>query len=434
MAIFDSQTIVHKLLAIAPSKHFLIAYSGGLDSHVLLHLLSQARSTNPSISLRSLYIDHGLQAESIDWATHCQTIADSFNIDHHTIHLNLQPQAGESVEAVAREARYQAFSDTLNADEILLTAQHQDDQAETLLLQLMRGAGLDGLSAMPYQKTSKGYTHIRPLLDLTRKQLEAYANKFQLDFITDPSNTDTRFDRNFLRQEIFPSLQERWPTIANTLMRSASHLAESRALLEDYIQQDMPTFRGTRPNTLSIQALHTASADKQKAVVRYWINEHGFPTPSSRKLAHLFSDVINTKPDASPLLEWKNTQIRRFQDDLHIMSPLKELSENLSFAWNIRQELHIPDLAITLPPSSLGDLEEILLKENIPVTVRFRQGGERIKAHRQAHSQSVKKLLQAANIPPWERSRIPMIYAGNKLIQVVGIATIDKRDLLNETN
>ncbi|CAA6817993.1 MAG: tRNA(Ile)-lysidine synthetase (EC [uncultured Thiotrichaceae bacterium] len=434
MAIFDSQTVVNKLLDAAPSKQFLIGYSGGLDSHVLLHFLSQARNLTPSITVRSLYVDHGLQAESQQWATHCQTIADSLNIDHQTTQLNLQLQSGESVEAVARNARYQAFSDSIQTNEILLTAQHQDDQAETLLLQLMRGAGLDGLSAMPYRKELEAYTHIRPLLDLTRKQLEEYANKFQLDCITDPSNTDTRFDRNFLRQKIFPALQERWPTISNTIMRSASHLSESRTLLEDYIQLDMPTFRGTRTNTLSIQALQTTSINKQKAIIRYWIKEQGFLTPSSSKLTHLFSDVINAKEGSTPLLEWKNTEIRRFQDDLHIINPPPKLSTNTCFEWDIQGNLTIPPIAKTLSPTSLGDLEEVLLKQNFPVTVRFRQGGERIKARRQEHSQSVKKLLQAANVPPWERSRIPMIYAGEQLIQVVGIATIDKRDLLDETH
>lgn len=433
MPLFDSQAIVKQLLASAPSKQFLIGYSGGLDSHVLLHLISQARNTDPSIAVRSLYIDHGLQAESQDWARHCQTIADALNIDHQTISLKLHPQTGESIEAAARKARYQAFAEAIEANEVLLTAQHQDDQAETLLLQLIRGAGLDGLSAMPYQKTSEGYLHIRPLLDLTRKQLAAYADEYQLDFINDPSNADTRFDRNFLRQDIVPTLQTRWPSLSNTLMRSASHLAESRALLEDYLQQDMPAFAGSRPNTLSLSALQKAPAIKQTAIVRHWIKAQGFLAPSSRKLTHLFKDVIDAKEDATPLLEWQNAQVRRFQDDLFIMTPLADIPANTRYTWDIREELHIPDLAITLLPSSLGDLKEVLLKENFPVTVRFRRGGERIKAQGQTHSQSVKKLLQATKIPPWERKRIPMIYADDMLIQIASIASIDKRCLVDKS-
>lgn len=430
MAIFDSQAVIQTLLAFAPHKRFLIAYSGGLDSHVLLHLLSQARTTDPSISLRSLYIDHGLQVASQYWSEHCQAIAAALAIDHQTISLKLQPQPGESIEAVAREARYQAFSDYLKADEILLTAQHQDDQAETLLIQLMRGAGLDGLSAMPYQKEVDGYQHIRPLLTQNRAQLEAYAHQFKLDFITDPSNADTRFDRNYLRHNILPLLKKRWPTISNTLMRSAAHLAESSHLLEEFIQQAMPSFRGTHSHNLSINALRGVSGPKQKAVLRYWIKEQGFLAPSSNKLSHLFANVINAKQDATPLLAWKNAEVRRFQNDLYIMPPLKDIPSNSTFVWDIHQELSIPEFNIRLSPDCLGDLKPPLLEQNLPISVRFRQGGERIKASQQQHSQSVKKLLQAANIPPWERARIPMIYASNQLIQVAGIATIDKKDLL----
>ena len=209
----------------------LIAYSGGLDSHVLLHLCASLRAIQPQIVLRAIHIDHGLQAVSAQWVMHCQTVCAALNIPFICEALHLKVQTGESVEAVAREARYAVFSQYLRAGEMLLTAHHQDDQAETVLLHLLRGSGVDGLAAMPeIRPLAQGYLG-RPLLALSRAELVTYAQQNQLNYITDPSNADNRFDRNFLRQQIIPLLQQRWVAVNKTLARAARLQGETRQLL-----------------------------------------------------------------------------------------------------------------------------------------------------------------------------------------------------------
>ena len=192
---------------------YLVAYSGGLDSHVLLHLFASLAKKHDFIKLRSVYIDHGLQDISAAWAEHCQDTADTLNIEHCCIPLHLNITSGDSLEAIARKARYGALKTHLQAGEVLLTAHHQDDQAETLLLQLLRGSGIDGLAAMPMKAHFSQGFHSRPLLDYSKQSLQDYAIKNGLKWITDPSNNDTRFDRNYLRNNIIPRLKQRWPQL-----------------------------------------------------------------------------------------------------------------------------------------------------------------------------------------------------------------------------
>lgn len=421
----------YKHLASLTSKHsYLIAYSGGLDSHTLLHLLAQAKAKHPQINLRSLYIDHGLQNVSSGWATHCQQIANSLGISHQTIRLNLSIPKGESLEAVAREARYQAFHSELQDNEVLLTAQHQDDQAETLLIQLLRGSGLDGLAAMPEVCHFARGLHIRPLLNTTRKTLENYASQHKLQHITDPSNTDTRFDRNYLRHHITPALKQRWPEMAKTLSRSARFQAEAGELLSHYLSEDLKNYRGKHSNTLSLHALKQVDKIKQKALLRQWIKSSQFPAPSEIKLEHIISDVIYSSPEATPLIHWHNTEIRRYKDDIYIMPPISQPDSNTCIHWDISAPLTLKNNLGTLHPDDLGNLKGILLLKNIPVTVRFRQGGERLRPQKRKHHISLKHLMQEAGIPPWQRQRIPLIYANKQLIQITGLAQINSDTLI----
>lgn len=421
----------YKHLASLSSKHdYLIAYSGGLDSHTLLHLLARAKIKHPQINIRSLYIDHGLQNISLDWAIHCQQIADSLGIPHQTISLNLTIPKGESLEAVAREARYQTFRSELQSDEVLLTAQHQDDQAETLLIQLLRGSGLDGLAAMPEVIRFADGLHIRPLLNISRKALEDYTLQHKLQHITDPSNADTRFDRNYLRHHITPRLKQHWPEMAKTLSRSARFQAEASELLSHYISEDLKSYSGKHSNTLSLHALKQVDKIKQKALLRQWIKSSQLPAPSEVKLEHIISDVIYSSPEATPLIHWHHTEVRRYKDDIYIMPPISQPDNNTCIHWDISSPLTLEHELGTLHSDILGDLKEILLLKNIPVTVRLRQGGERIRPQKRKRQISLKNLMQEAGIPPWQRQRIPLIYANEQLIQVVGLACIDSNTLI----
>ncbi len=443
MLALESDVFYQHLCSLTPQPHYLIAYSGGLDSHVLLHLLSRLQTKYPRLKLRSVYVDHRLQALSTSWATHCQHIATSLGIPHQTLSLNLTPAKGQSVEAIARDARYQALAPHLHAQETLLTAQHQDDQAETLLIQLLRGSGLDGLAAMPESTPfAQGY-HARPLLNTPQSALEAYAKHYQLNPITDPSNADCRFDRNYLRHHITPVLKQRWPEMAKTLTRAARFQAEASQLLATYVSKELKDYKhkqDKQDNTLSVIALKQTGWLKQKALLREWIKTSGFPAPSEIKLQHIISDVIESAKHTQPIVHWQQTEIRRYQDALYIMSPLLPHNNKCVIHWdNINKPLVLANTANvannigTLLPHDLGALKPLLLAHNITVTIRFRQGGEKIRSEKRRYHLSLKNLLQEAAIPPWQRQRIPLIYGNEQLIQVLGLAKINPNDLNNIT-
>ena len=408
-----THNFLKKLQLFLPTKKILIAYSGGLDSHVLLHLAS--RMTDYSV--RAIHIHHGLQKEADHWVDHCQQICDALNIPLQVEYLNLSKEKGESVEELARTARYTVFKKSVQADEVLLTAHHQNDQAETLLLQLFRGAGVQGLAAMPQISAFGMAHHARPLLDETRGSLEGYAQTHQLAFIEDPSNQDSTFDRNFLRNEIIPQLRNRWPSIDKTISRSASIQAETKYILDDVAEQDLLSIKenSQNDNTLLINSLQEFSGLRQKLLLRYWIQSNGFKAPSEKKLKHIFTDVIDASEDAQPLLAWDGVEIRRYQGRLYIMSPLLDHDSAQVISWdNPQKPLEIPSLTLTLSALGLNETTE-------PVTVRFRQGGETLLHAKRGVTISLKNLLSEAGVPPWLRSRIPLVYQGNTLIKVVGV-------------
>jgi tRNA(Ile)-lysidine synthase len=414
----NSQLLSKNLQELSSSKKILIAYSGGLDSHVLLHLVSQLLSADYNI--RAVHIHHGLQQQADAWVPHCQQICDGLNIPLHIEHLKLAIKKGESLEEVARNARYAAFKKLLQKDELLLTAHHQNDQAETLLLQLFRGAGVQGLAAMPPITEFASGQLARPLLNESLQSLKDYAKKHQLDFIEDPSNKDNTFDRNFLRNEIIPQLRKRWPSVDKTISRSALIQAETKQLLDEVAEQDLKLVQVDAEqgaDRLIISKLECLSLARQKLAIRHWISINGFNPPSEVKLKHIFIDVINASEDAQPLLEWAGVEVRRYQGCLYIMQPLAEHDSAQVIAWDEpNKPLVIASLDIKIPTlvNSSDDYKE-------PITIRFRQGGEKITDSKRAISISLKNYLNEAGIPPWLRSRVPLIYAGNTLIKVHGL-------------
>ena len=405
------QTALKKhLKEIISGQNVLVAYSGGLDSHVLLHLVSKI----PEFTVRAIHVHHGLQAVADSWVEHCQGICKHLSLPLDVTYLNLMPEKGESIEAVARQGRYQALNASLQLGENLLTAQHQNDQSETLLLQLFRGAGVQGLAAMPEVKSFGKGCHVRPLLGVSRQALEAYAKKNQLHYIEDPSNQDTSFDRNFLRQTIFPQLRKRWLGLDKAINRSASIQAETKQILDEVAEEDLATICLKINNTLSIKGLVCLSYARQKLLLRYWITQRGFTPPSQKKLQHIMSDVIQARDDAQPLVEWQGVQIRRYQDRLFIMEPLSQHDASQRMKWDTATPIEIPSLRLVLKP-------EILHEKNQTVTVCFRQGGEKLTNAKRNKSVNLKKILSEAGIPPWERARIPLIYREDKLIQIIGL-------------
>lgn len=414
---------VHQLLqhldTLTPSKKVLIAFSGGLDSSVLLHALVQANQVSKSLQLRAIYIDHGLQAIASQWSIHCHQFCQTLTVDCETIALGLKVQQGQSLEAVAREARYQAFATVLQRGEVLLTAHHQDDQAETLLIQLFRGAGVNGLAAMPAVTNFAKGQQIRPLLNTPRQALLEYAQHHNLAFIEDPSNQDQAFDRNYFRHQIVPRLKQRWPSMNQVLSRVAHHQAEAKYLLEEYLVSDLLTVQGEVENTLSIDQLKCYSLPRCKAIIRYFLAQQGFLAPSEKKLQHIISDVLNAKQEAIPKVHWQGVEVRRYQGDLYALSPLSQHNAQHVITWDGQHNLWLPSLNRVLKPEQLDDITPLRLKSNHKMEIRFRQGGEKIyQQHRHCHC-SLKHYFQEVKIPPWERSRIPLLYIDGRLVKVM---------------
>jgi tRNA(Ile)-lysidine synthase len=408
-----------------PATGYLIAFSGGLDSHVLLHACATLQASSPYLPFRALHIDHGLQAMSAEWAEHCRAVCAALNMPFACEYLHLQIPDGESLEAVARHARYAAFSQHLQTGEMLLTAHHQDDQAETLLLHLLRGSGVDGLAAMPeIRPFAQGWLG-RPLLSCSREELVEYAQNHTLDYLQDPSNADTRFDRNFLRQQVIPLLQQRWPAVGKTLARAARLQGDSRTLLASFLPEKLAQVAGSRSGTLSVCRLKALDIPLQKALLREWLARQQFPMPEEKKLLHVLHDVLQAKLDAEPCVAWAGCEIRRFRDDVYAMLPLQRHDPAQVLAWDVTQELEIPALHRTLQPVQLGGWLAYAQAQHVPVTVRFRQGGESMYIPYRGGHHSLKHIFQERSVPSWERSRLPLIYVGERLVSIPGVLHVE---------
>jgi tRNA(Ile)-lysidine synthase len=402
---------------------FYVAYSGGLDSTVLLHVMHHAK-----LPVHAVHVNHQLQQNSDAWQQHCIEVCQAWQIPLTVKRANIKKIPQKSIEDSARQARYALLEEMLDSDSAILTAHHQDDLAETILLQLLRGAGSSGLAAIPESKKLTVGFHLRPLLPFTRAEIKEYAALHNLQWVEDPSNELCEFDRNYLRKEIMPKLLERWPAAQRTLARSASLQAEARICLQDLAEIDIQTTRTDQPQVLIVSALQQLGRERLNNVLRYWIKSFSMRMPSRKILQQIVADIVLKEGiDSSPVQTWKEGEIRRFRNQLYLMSPLKPHDSAQEFCWKVDQPLFIQSLERTLHPKLLKDNHLNLPDEVTELIVRFRKGGEQLKPFGSKHHRSLKNLLLEAGVPPWERSRIPLLYLNDKLISVLGYwsTTID---------
>lgn len=379
----------------------LIAFSGGLDSTALLHALSQ----DPAIrtpGLRAIHVHHGLQDMADDWAAHCARFCASIGVPLAVASVVVDRDSGDGLEAAARKARYGAFASALAAGEVLVTAHHRNDQAETFLLRALRGSGPDGLAAMqPWRKFAAGW-HWRPLLDASRDDLLAYAQQHGLSWLDDPSNEDTHHDRNFLRQRILPLLRERWPHADASFARSAALNADAVDLLDQEDALALATARSIDPQALSASALLELAAPRRARVLRRWIEAQGFPPLPGEGVAQIESDLLPARADARARFEWRDVVIERWRDLLHV----QRRREPLPTGWNAEWDGSKP---LSLPGGDRLVLEGTQALPS-PCQVSARQGGERIILPGRKHSHALKNVLQELGVPPWEREALPLVH------------------------
>ena len=415
--------IIHTLLAAHPDiQGLILGYSGGIDSHVLLHLLVSQRQNWEGRTLTAGYVDHGLQPASAQWGQHCAEVCRKLKVDFRLLRVDARPQPGESPEAAARRARYQALEQLLGEQDALLTAHQRDDQAETLLLQLLRGAGPHGLAAMPLVAPLGRGLLWRPLLNVERAEILAYAEYHGLQWIEDASNLSREPDRNYLRHEILPLLKVRWPAVSTTVARSARLCAEAAALLDDLADLDLIRTATERPDCLAISALRALDEKRQRNALRCWFRKLRLPTPNAHHLEHILRDAIAAPRDRQPLIHWPGCEVRRYRERLYAMAPLPPHDSSQVFSLSSElTEFSIPGIG-QLRLNRVQD-QGVRLAALIgsSLTLRFRRGGERFRPIGRSHSQELKKLFQEAGIPPWERDRLPLLYVNEVVAAVVGV-------------
>jgi tRNA(Ile)-lysidine synthase len=400
-----------------------------MDSVVLLHLL-HTLAPRFDWRLSALHVHHAISPNADSWADFCSGLCAQHNIPLHIERVDISGLRDEhGIEAAARKLRHAAFA-KLSCDVVAL-AHHADDQAETLLLQLLRGAGVKGVAAMPVLslpkrpllKPATQYAHatLRPLLDSPRGQLIEYAQQHALSWVEDESNSDDRYPRNFLRHLLLPLLEQRFPAYRDTLTRSARHFAEASDLLDELAQQDA---RGAENSaTLELSILRKLSHSRGKNLLRYWLHVQGAPMPQSVQLDEMLRQFIDARGDAAVCVDFGCWQVRRYQDKAYAMQNLGVFDQSLVLPWHGEAGLDWPALNSRLIFRQIHGQGISLTKlQSAPVTLRLRSGGETLRPHATVATRSLKNLLQEHCVPPWQRGRLPLLYCGDELVSVVGVA------------
>ncbi|WWP00923.1 MAG: tRNA lysidine(34) synthetase TilS [Candidatus Dasytiphilus stammeri] len=396
---------------------FLIAYSGGLDSTVLLHQLLQLRNRRPELNLRAIHINHGISPAADGWVQHCYQQCLIWQIPLKIIKIN-QLDIKQGIEAAARIARYNAFKNVLLKGEILLTAQHLDDQCETFLLALKRGSGPAGLAAMPSEIKIGNNILIRPMLSQSRQDIEEWAFQHKLSWVNDHSNFDTRFDRNFLRLKILPSLRKRWPSFPQVVARSSQLCAEQEQLLEELLAESIDKL--TQPDqSLKIDLLHNYSRFHRYGILRKWLANKNL-LPSRNLLQCIWHQVICSRQDAYPCLKIGNYEVRRYRNAIYLVKIIPHIRDcvlDWSSPW---QPLKLPEGLGTITIKLNHGITMRSPMKGEQVTIRFKIKGKFYVLGR-VHSKLIKKLWQEYSVPPWLRERTPLIFYNDKLIAALGV-------------
>lgn len=397
-------------------QSILVAFSGGLDSTVLLHQLVQWRAQHPEVALRAIHIHHGLSPHADSWVQHCESVCMQWQVPLVVERVHLEDD-GLGIEAQARRARYQAFAQTLLPGEVLMTAQHLDDQCETFLLALKRGSGPAGLSAMGENSPFAGTQLIRPLLAQTREALEAWARQHELCWIEDESNQDDTYDRNFLRLRVTPLLQQRWPHFAQAVARSAALCAEQESLLDELLASDLADCI-TAHGTLLLVPLMMVSDVRRAALLRRWLAGLNAPMPSRDGLERIWQEVALAREDASPCFRLGEYEVRRYQSQLWWVKSVDGQSETIIPWLEWKTPLALPAGLGSVQLISAGELR--MPQEDEAVSIRFKAPGLLHIVGRNG-GRKLKKIWQEQGIPPWRRDTTPLLFYGETLIAAAGV-------------
>lgn len=401
-------------------NQLVLGLSGGLDSMVLLELCHQLTQSS-AIKLKAVYIHHGLSVNADHWADFCQQQCLKCNVPFEVQKVQLNPAA--NIEAQARAARYSALAAFVTTPQTaLLTAHHADDQLETLLLALKRGAGPAGLSGIAALQPFAAGWLLRPLLEFSREQLDAFAKQQQLTWIEDESNNDSRFDRNFLRAEVIPLLQQRWPAFRQNALRSVAHIQQQQIFAEKQLDQLLPTVMDGAE--LDLKQLTERDFNTQKLLVRRWLALTGL-NPSTDWLGRFFSELIGAKADAQPLLELDGYQIRRFANKAYITQVAEAPQPGVLLELKPGQQSNTVVGQFILNVENKGTA---LLLTDDPVYLVFGLFSLPFKPAGERQSKELKQWLKLWAIPPWQRLHLPVLVQNNQVVAVLGLASNAKAE------
>ncbi|MEZ8466199.1 tRNA lysidine(34) synthetase TilS [Vibrio splendidus] len=424
--IIETFTSVLNQSALKPNR-LIVAFSGGVDSRVLLELAAQYAQTH-GIECCAVHVHHGLSKNADHWAEQCQTWCDALSVSLAVERVSLDIDSGESVEKLARDARYNAFQKHLSFGDVLITGQHIDDQLETFLLALKRGSGPKGLSSMAKMMPFANAHIVRPLLSVTRTDIEGAARDMALTWVEDESNQDVRFDRNFIRHQVTPTLTERWPSFRESVSRSAQLCAEQELLLDELLESHFQQALGDSQN-LSVEALSQHSDLLRARLLRMWLSHCNQPMPSKKQLKLIWHEVACAQADANPKLVLNDAEVRRFNHQLYLVRETKDLS-NWQSDISMEGSLVLPDglgelrlnSALSDGASNNRDAQSFSLSDT-NATLRVIFNPEGLSAHPvgRGHSRKLKKLFQEYQVPSWLRRRTPILMDGDRVIAVLGL-------------
>lgn len=396
-------------------SHLVVALSGGVDSEVLLHLVHQYCRHHSQHQLSAIHIHHGLSPFADDWQAHCQARCDALGIHLTSVSVEVTGEGG--IEASARTARYEALSSHAPAGSLVLLAQHADDQFETFLLQLKRGAGPKGLASMPVHFTDEhGQDYLRPLLSLSKQCIKDYAAENQLSWVEDDSNDDVRYDRNFLRKQVIPQLTQRWPHLSHTVSRSAQLCAQQQALLDEVLSERLGKLNGEQEG-LSVDGLKKYSVNWQRQLIRQWLAQSQVKLPSQAVIDEMLK-MLDAQDDANPVVQWEEWQLRRFDRQLFVLPVIEEpknhtLAIDLGTSWSSldgQTDFTIADIQET-------DRQSLCLGvDSGHIDIKFDQFSQRFKPLNVGHSKPLKQWFKQWKVPPWLRRRTPQIHLDGRLI------------------
>lgn len=388
----------------------IVGFSGGLDSSVLMHGLV---SLCPKTELRALHVNHGLDARADAWEAHCRRVCSAWAVPLDVVKLDLARGAG--LEQRARDARYAAFAGRMRAGDRLLLAHHRDDQIETIFLRLMRGGGAVGVAGMPRQRRIGAAVLVRPLLDVSRAEIERYARDVGIEWVEDPSNESEHFDRNYIRHRLLPIVEARWPGYRQVMARSSALLEDAALLMREIAAEDMRG-RLLDDGRLSVGDLDRLSELRQLNLLRGWLARHDVPTPSRNRLHELLRQCASGG-DRGPCVRFGMREVRRYRDALHVVRPFEGIDERPTARWSPPDRLDWCGGALWAERCEGGGLRAEGLDS---LDVRIRRQGERVRPSGRP-TRPLKKLLQEACVPPWLRFRLPVLVVGDEAVAVPGV-------------